>query len=76
MLLQGSAITDRVVNSLVVFAAAAFGQAGALYQRDFLPDESRSRWEKVFDKIGGGAVAVVHRARRSTNQWFYHAAPE
>ena len=33
-----------------------------MYQPDFLPDEPRSRWKKVFDKIGGDAVAVVQGA--------------
>ena len=44
---------------LFTLPAALFAQAGAWYQRDFTPEEFRSRWEKVFDKIGGDAVAVV-----------------
>ena len=67
--------------SILLFAipAAAFGQAGVWYQRDFPQQEFRSRWEKVFDKIGGGAVAVVQGAPqtngfimpRQSNEFYY-----
>ena len=30
-----------------------------MYQPDILPDEPRSRWKKVFDKIGGDAVGAT-----------------
>lgn len=29
------------------------------YQTDFPPEEFRARWQKVFDRIGENAVAVV-----------------
>ena len=67
--------------SILLFAlpAAAFGQAGAWYQRDFPPEEFGSRWEKVFDKIGGDAVAIVQGAPqtngfimpRQSNELYY-----
>ena len=66
MLSQGSAMADRVANSLVAFAAAVLIRLAPLYQPDILPDEPRSRWKKVFDKIGGDAVAVVQGAPQTT----------
>src|SRR5216683_1802010 len=67
--------------SILLFAlsAAVFGQPGAWYQRDFPPEEFRSRWERVFDKIGGDAVVVMQGAPqtngfimpRQTNEFYY-----
>jgi Xaa-Pro aminopeptidase len=67
--------------SILLFAlpAAVFGQAGAWYQRDFPPEEFRLRWEKVFDHLGGDAVAVVQGAPqtngfimpRQSNEFYY-----
>jgi Xaa-Pro aminopeptidase len=40
--------------------ALAHGQGAAIYyQTNFPPEEFRARWDKVFDKIGNQAVAVV-----------------
>ncbi len=37
----------------------AYSQANPWYQTDFPPEEFRARWAKVFDKIGGNAVALL-----------------
>ena len=84
MLSQASRIADRIARmraSILVFTlpVAAFGQAGAWYQHDFPPEEFRWRWEKVFDKIGVDAVAVVQGAPqtngfimpRQSNEFYY-----
>lgn len=49
------------------------------YQTDFPPEEFRARWEKVFDKIGDKAVAVVaglpqndgYQFPRQSNELYY-----
>src|SRR6266545_171689 len=46
----------------VLFAllpAIACGQANPWYQTDFPPEEFRARWKRIFDKIGGNAIAVL-----------------
>jgi Xaa-Pro aminopeptidase len=56
-----------------------FGQAGAWYQRDFLPEDFHARWEKIFDKIGRNAVAVLQGVPqtngfimpRQSNEFYY-----
>ena len=61
------------------FSAAAFAQADAFYQNDFPPAEFKTRWRKVFDKIGSDAVAVMQGAPltngfsmpRQTNEFYY-----
>ena len=63
----------------LAFSAVAFGQAGAFYQNDFPPAEFKTRWRKVFDKIGAEAVAVMQGAPltngfsmpRQTNEFYY-----
>jgi Xaa-Pro aminopeptidase len=64
---------------LFTLPIAAFCQVGASYQRDFPPEEFRSRWQKVFDKIGEDAVAAVQDAPqtngfimpRQSNEFYY-----
>jgi Xaa-Pro aminopeptidase len=54
-------------------------QSTAWYQADFPPDEFRARWNKVFDRIGPEAVAVVQGASltpgftmpRQSNEFYY-----
>jgi len=49
------------------------------YQKDFPPEEFKARWEKVFEKIGPDAVAVIQGAPdpggyvipRQTNEFYY-----
>jgi len=66
----------------VLLAAALLGpgRAGAQhYQTDFPPEEFKTRWAKVFDAIGGDAVAVVQGAPltngyqlpRQSNTFYY-----
>ena len=43
-----------------------------MYQPDFLPEESRSRWKMVFDRIGADAVDVVHGAPQTTRSGTLH----
>ena len=49
----------RVITALVLVVLAANVAAGQHYQRDFPPEEFQARWQKVFDRIGESAVAVV-----------------
>ena len=49
-----------------------------LYQSDFPPQEFRARWEKVFDRIGDEAIAIIQgapqsvgRPFRQSNQFYY-----
>lgn len=49
------------------------------YQSNFPPEEFRARWNKIFDKIGPGAIAIVQGAPqvggfiypRQTNEFYY-----
>ena len=38
---------------------AAFPQANPWYQTDFPPEEFKARWNKVFERVGERAVAVL-----------------
>jgi Xaa-Pro aminopeptidase len=44
---------------LLLAPLAAFPQANPWYQTDFPAEEFHARWEKVFEKIGSHAVAVL-----------------
>ncbi len=63
----------------IAFNAAAFAQAEAFYQSDFPPAEFKARWQRVFDKIGSEAVAVMQGTPltsgfsmpRQTNEFYY-----
>ena len=44
---------------LLLAPLAAFPQANPWYQTDVPPEEFHARWEKVFEKIGNHAVAVL-----------------
>ena len=71
-------------------ASAATAQAPAQaesppwYQTDFPADEFRARWAQIFDRIGGGAVAIVQGAPmttgfiypRQTNEFYYLSGVE
>ena len=54
-------------------------QTGGVYQTDFPPEEFRARWNKLFDKIGDKAVAVLQGVSltpgftlpRQTNDFYY-----
>ncbi|CDM66983.1 aminopeptidase P N-terminal domain-containing protein [Pyrinomonas methylaliphatogenes] len=55
------------------------GQSQPYYQPHFPPEEFRARWNKIFDKIGPGAIAIVQGAPqvggfiypRQTNEFYY-----
>jgi Xaa-Pro aminopeptidase len=48
-----------IAFAVVVLGQLAFGQANPWYQTDFPPEEFQARWAKIFDKIGGNAVAIL-----------------
>ena len=64
------------VAALFVFAAVPAAQH---YQTDFPPEEFRARWNRVFDRIGDQAVAVVqgvpmtngYQLPRQHNSFYY-----
>jgi Xaa-Pro aminopeptidase len=66
-----------VMWSLLVVALLA--QADLHYQRDFPPEEFQARWQKIFDEIGGRALAIVQGFPkvngfiypRQTNEFYY-----
>jgi len=65
----------------LIWASPTIGAAQELspYQSDFPPEEFRARWEKLFDKIGPHAIAIVQGAQagegsevfRQSNQFYY-----
>ena len=51
------------LTGCILILSCAIPRAGAqVYQRDFPPEEFRARWERVFDRIGEDAVAIVQGA--------------
>lgn len=63
----------------MLLVLAAYPCAAQHYQSDFPAEEFRARWAKVFDKIGGQAVAVAQGAPltngfqlpRQSNSFYY-----
>ncbi len=59
--------------------ASLLGQTAPWYQTDFPPQEFEARWTKLFDRIGGDAIAIVQGAPltngfvypRQTNEFYY-----
>lgn len=55
----------RVLNGLIGLASLAYLGVAALpaqaqhYQTDFPPEEWKARWQKIYERIGENAVAVV-----------------
>jgi len=45
-----------LVTTLLILARPGSAQ---YYQTDFPPEEFQERWQKVFEKIGNNAVAVL-----------------
>jgi Xaa-Pro aminopeptidase len=70
---------QQAVAIALVAAASAFPQAAPWYQTDFPPDEFKARWEKVLDRIGSNAVAVLQGVSqtngfimpRQSNEFYY-----
>ena len=70
----------RMLFILVLVPLVLFAQdVEKMYQTDFPPEEFKARWEKIFDKIGDNAVAVVQGApqvrgfalSRQVNELYY-----
>jgi Xaa-Pro aminopeptidase len=71
----------RWLSVTLVWAIPAIvaGQELSPYQSDFPPEEFKARWEKLFDKIGPHAMAIVQGAQagersevfRQSNQFYY-----
>ncbi len=70
------------MRTLVAFLSVlslSAAQSAPWYQSDFPPEEFKARWSKVFDKIGGNAVAVLQGVSltagfnmpRQTNEFYY-----
>ncbi|MEM1189753.1 MAG: aminopeptidase P family protein [Pseudomonadota bacterium] len=65
-----------VLLPVAVFASTVHAQ---FYQSDFPPEEFRARWDRIFDRIGTDAVALVQGAPsargfeypRQTNTFYY-----
>ena len=49
----------RKFLTLAAFLMLARPALAQYYQTDFPPEEFRERWQKVFEKIGNNAVAVL-----------------
>ncbi|GBC78690.1 Xaa-Pro aminopeptidase [bacterium HR08] len=70
-----------VMLMVVLFPMLVFGrsQSRPYYQSHFPPEEFKARWNKIFDKIGPQAVAIVQGAPqvggfiypRQTNEFYY-----
>jgi Xaa-Pro aminopeptidase len=68
-----------LVALVVLGPMLSFSQDNPWYQSDFPPDEYKVRWEKIFNKIGNDAVAIVQGAPqtngfivpRQTNEFYY-----
>lgn len=64
---------------LLIALLAAAPAAAQHYQQDFPPEEFRTRWDRLFERIGDRAVAVVQGASlttgfivpRQTNAFYY-----
>ncbi|MCZ6777105.1 MAG: aminopeptidase P N-terminal domain-containing protein, partial [Ignavibacteria bacterium] len=64
---------------LCILPANLQAEGTGLYQSHFPPEEFKARWERVFDKIGDDAIAIVQGAAqvngyipfRQTNEFYY-----
>jgi Xaa-Pro aminopeptidase len=69
----------RILPALFLTALTLGAQSAPWYQSDFPPEEFRARWNKLFDKIGNEAVAVLQGVAltpgfvmpRQTNEFYY-----
>ena len=48
----------------LLFAPVLFAANNPWYQTDFPPEEFRARWNKLFDKMGDQAIAVLPLTKR------------
>lgn len=69
----------RTLTLAALLAISLAAQSAPWYQTDFPPEEFRSRWAQVYNKIGDQAVAVVQGVSltagftmpRQTNEFYY-----
>jgi Xaa-Pro aminopeptidase len=69
----------RFITILLFFLLVINTSATALYQAHFPVDEFKTRWGKIFEKIGNNAIAVVQGAPgvdgfkvfRQSNEFYY-----
>ena len=77
----------RLTRRFIWLALSAFlfcstllhAQSVPHYQKDFPPEEFKARWEKIFDRIGSNAVAIVQGMPqvsgfifpRQSNEFYY-----
>jgi Xaa-Pro aminopeptidase len=69
----------RLLFTAIGVAVCLAAPAAQHYQSDFLPEEFRARWNRVFDRIGDQAVAVVqgvpmtngYQLPRQHNNFYY-----
>ena len=74
----------RSLPVLLALGATALGQGAPYYQSHFPAEEFRARWQKVFDRIGDKAVALVQgggkvrgfAVPRQTNEFYYLSGVE
>ena len=77
--LKGANMHFRCWVTLLVSLALSSPSWSQYYQKHFPPQEFRSRWEKVFEKIGDKALAIVAGAPqvggflvpRQSNEFYY-----
>src|SRR5262245_22083440 len=64
---------------LLVLPMLLYGQQAPFYQSHFPPEEFKARWQKVFERIGERAIAIVQGAPqangfsfpRQSNEFYY-----
>jgi Xaa-Pro aminopeptidase len=69
----------RAPVAAFLHAALLFGQSSPWYQTDFPPEEFQGRWQKIYEKIGNNAVALLQGMPqvngyifpRQTNEFYY-----
>jgi len=70
---------NRTATALALLVLLAAVPRAQHYQTDFPPDEFRGRWQRVFERIGGDAVAVLqgvpltngYQLPRQHNSFYY-----
>jgi Xaa-Pro aminopeptidase len=70
---------SRAAIALLLLPPSLLGQNAPFYQSHFPPEEFKARWQKIFDRIGERAVALVQGAPqtngfilpRQTNEFYY-----
>jgi Xaa-Pro aminopeptidase len=76
--------SGRIAALVAALLGASAAAPAQHYQSDFPPEEFRARWTKVFERIGGEALAVVQGAPltngfqlpRQSNSFYYLSGVE